>query len=47
VRFSRRQRERSIAVRSYRIVDAAQGDVVVRLKPFDAIEFPLGVLWQC
>lgn len=23
-----------------------QGDVVVRLKPFDAIEFPLGVLWQ-
>jgi Uma2 family endonuclease len=31
---------------TYRIVDSAQGDVAVRLKPFDAIEFPLGVLWQ-
>ncbi len=31
---------------TYRIVDNAQGDVSVRLKPFDAIEFPLGALWQ-
>ena len=31
---------------TYRIVDSAQGDVAVRLKPFDAIEFPLGALWQ-
>ena len=31
---------------TYRIVDSAQGDMAVRLKPFDAIEFPLGALWQ-
>jgi Uma2 family endonuclease len=29
---------------TYRIVDSAQGDVAVRLRPFEAIEFPLGAL---
>lgn len=31
---------------TYRIVDSVEGDKAVRLKPFDAIELPLGVLWQ-
>jgi Uma2 family endonuclease len=31
---------------TYRIVDSAQGDTSVRLRPFDAIEIPLGALWQ-
>jgi Uma2 family endonuclease len=31
---------------TYRIVDTAQGDVNVRLRPFDAIELPLSALWQ-
>ena len=31
---------------TYRIIDSAEGDAAVRLKPFDAIEFPLAVLWQ-
>jgi hypothetical protein len=31
---------------TYRIVDTAQGDASVRLRPFDAIEVPLSALWQ-
>lgn len=31
---------------TYRIVGSVEGDAAVRLKPFDAIELPLGVLWQ-
>ena len=31
---------------TYRIIDTAEGDAAARLKPFDAIEFPLGALWQ-
>jgi Uma2 family endonuclease len=31
---------------TYRIVDTAQGDANVRLRPFDAIELPLSALWQ-
>jgi hypothetical protein len=30
---------------TYRIVQTAEGDTRVRLRPFDAIEFPLGALW--
>lgn len=31
---------------TYRIIDTAQGDGDVRLRPFDAIELPLSALWQ-
>ena len=31
---------------TYRIVDTAQGEANVRLRPFDAIELPLSALWQ-
>jgi Uma2 family endonuclease len=31
---------------TYRIIDSVEGDAAVRLKPFDAIELSLGVLWQ-
>jgi len=31
---------------TYRIVDTAQGEGNVRLRPFDAIEMPLSALWQ-
>lgn len=31
---------------TYRIIGTAEGDAAVRLKPFEAIEFPLGALWQ-
>jgi hypothetical protein len=31
---------------TYRIVQTAEGDAPVRLRPFDAIEFPLAALWM-
>jgi len=31
---------------TYRIVQTVEGDAGARLRPFDAIEFPLGVLWM-
>jgi Uma2 family endonuclease len=31
---------------TYRIIDSAEGEAAARLKPFDAIEFPLSALWQ-
>jgi len=31
---------------TYRIVQTVEGDAPARLRPFDAIEFPLAVLWM-
>jgi len=31
---------------TYRIIDTAEGEAAARLKPFDAIAFDLGALWQ-
>jgi len=31
---------------TFRIIDSAQGSAAVRLRPFEAIELPLGALWE-
>jgi len=31
---------------TYRIVQTVEGDAPARLRPFDAIEFPVSALWM-